>query len=416
MQSYRSQQALAGFFRNPTILAMIGSAGIHGVIVLFTGLNPAESLPAAPLRVISLDPGSDTTDLNGLLPSNGLPVPNGLPPINIGDVPTYLGSDPSKIDFGNLFGRNPPQKSDAGAQGPVIGRNLPKNPKKLSTDPTKSPSSEDNRSLLEKLQEQQNRVNYATNPNQVPPNLKQGTVQPLFPDPTPDASPAPSASPTLASPTGDSAAPARKKFNDWLEAKSQAYKQPVSTQSGPTLTAEYPQSACNTKVGGAASIAAIFGPDGSIAPGSDSIQVIQSAETLALTRAAVSTVERYRVPVPSGIYQSLNFKVDIPYSEAACATQSSPKAPIQTSPSPTEPIEKVIPKPSSTASPSARKPTSKEEFLRQLELGNQPIGTPPAPSPSSSQRQPTPSIAGTQSPEPLPAPSIVVPEGALKSP
>jgi hypothetical protein len=452
MQSYRSQQALAEFLRNPTILAMIGSAGIHGVLVLFTALKPAESLPSSPLRVISLDPGSSTTNLNGLLPSNGLPVPNGLPPINLGEVPelstlpnlselgkspsVYLGSDPSTLDLGKLSVRNTPQKSAEGAQGPIFGLNLPKTPSKPSNDSTPSPFSgafSRNRSLAEKLQTQQDKAKYAVNPNQSPPNLTPGTFQPeggtslTAPSPTSSTTPSPlpnATSPNPASPTGDSAAPVREKYTGWLQAKSQAYGQPISTQTGPTLTAEYPQAACNTKVGGSALIAAIFGPDGSIAPGSESIQVLQSAETLALNRAAISTVAGYRVAVPSGIYQALNFKVDIPYSEAACTTQSSPKPSIQTSPSPTEkvitkpslqpspsPAEKVIIKPSSTASPSARKATSKEEFLRQIELGNQPIGIPPAP-----QGQPTPNIAGTQSPEPLPAPSITVPEGTPKSP
>jgi hypothetical protein len=436
MQSYRSQQALTEFFRNPTILAMIGSAGLHGVLVLFTALKPAESVPA-PLRIISLDPGSGTNNLNGLLPSNGLPVPNGLPPINLGDVPelstvpglsglgqsspqsVYFGSDKSKVDLSNLSGRNPPQKSVAGQQGPVFGLKLPKTPSKPPADPAQSLAS-GNRLSAEKLQEQQDRAKYAINQNPARPNLTPGTFQPSFPDPSGASSPTPSASLTPASPTGDSAAPVRDKYTGWLQAKSQVLGQPISTQSGPTLTAEYPQSACNTKVGGSALIAGVFGPDGAIAPGSDSIQVLQSAETLALTRAAISTVEGYRVAVPSGIYQSLSFKVDIPYSEAACTAQSSPKAPIQPSPSSSpSPTEKVITKPSSTTSPSARKAASKEEFLRQLELGNQPIETQPAPLPSSSQRQPaqpTPNIAGTQSPEPLPAPSIALPEDAPKSP
>jgi hypothetical protein len=428
MQSYRSQQALTEFFRNPTILAMIGSAGIHGLIVLFTAFKPAESLPA-PLRVISLDPGSSNTNLSGLLPSTGLPVPNGLPPINLGDVPElstipgipglgqsspqsiYFGSDPSKIDLSNLSGRNPPQKSVAGAQGPVFGLKLPKIPSK-PTDPVQSlvPG---NRLSAEKLQEQQDRAKYAVNQNPARPNLIPGTTQPFFPDPSPDSSPTPSTSPTASSPAGDSAAPVREKYTGWLQAKSQVLGQPISTQSGPALTAEYPQSACKTKVGGSALIAGVFGPDGSIAPGSDSIQVLQSAETLALTRAAISAVEGYRVAVPSGIYQSLSFKVDIPYSEAACTAQSSPTAPTQPNPSPTE---KVITKPSAPASPPARKAASKEEFLKQIELGNQPIGTPPAPAPSSSQRPPTPNITGTQSPEPLPAPSIAFPEDTPKSP
>jgi hypothetical protein len=439
MQSYRSQQALTGFLRNPSILAMIVSAGIHGVFVLFTALNPAESLPNAPLQVISLDPGSSTTNLNGLLPSNSLPVPNGLPPINIGDVPelsalpslsglgksqsVYLGSDPSTLNFGKLSIRNPPQKSAAGAQTPVFGLNLPKTPsgppQRLISSPFSGTFS-GNRSLVDKIQTQQDRAKYAINPNQTPPNLNPGPILPSgdtsFTEPLPTSFPTPIASPNLTSPnpsaiTGSSAAPVREKYTGWLQAKSQAYGQQISTQTGPRLTAEYPQSACNTKVEGSALIAAVFGPNGSLAPGTDSIQVIQSAETLALTRAAIATVEGYRFASPSGIHQAYNFKVDVPYSAAACTAGSSPEPSVKPSPSPA-----ITPtQPSDIPSPAAPKATSKEEFLKRLESSSLQLERPQVErSQVKSSQAPSPSL--TPSPEPLPTASIVVPEEMQKSP
>jgi outer membrane biosynthesis protein TonB len=337
-----NSQALEGFLRNPSILAMIGSAGVHGLLVLFSGLKPAESVPP-PLRIISLNPGSNTTNLNSLLAPQGLPVPNGLPPINLGEIPelsalpnlsqlgksssqsVYLGSDPSSIGLGGLPIKNPPQKSVLGEQVPVFGLNLPKNPKDPAKDaqsPQLSGILSGNRLLADRLKAQQDNAKYALNPNQVPPNLNPGTFQPdsgtsvTTPSSTPSPLPSPSSNPAV--PTGDSAAPVRAKYTGWLQTQSQAYGQQISTQTGPTLTAEYPQSACSGKVEGSALIAAVFGPDGSIAKGSDAIQVLQSAESLALTRAAISAVEGYRFSNPSGIHQAYNFRVDIPYSEAAC--------------------------------------------------------------------------------------------------
>ncbi len=436
MYSSRSE-TFTEIFRNPTVLAMIGSVGVHGVLVLFSAMKPADSLPA-PLRVISLDPGSSTTDLNALLApniSNSLPVPNGLPPINLGDVPelsalpdiskfrnpsqsVFLGSDPSAIDLGKLSIANPPQKSVLGAQGQqVFGLNLPKSPSQSGANASQSPLGGTLSSGQLSGVPQPDYSRYALNPNQVPPSLTPGSSQigsssalttpyePFLPSPSPSVSPNPATS-------GNSAAPVRAAATAWLEAQSQASGQRISIQPGPRLTAEYPASACNSKVQGSAIIAAVFSPDGSISKGDSAIQVLQSAETLALNRAAIAAVESYRLPSPSGISQAFNFTVDIPYSEAVCRAESTPEASVKPNPSPKESPKSSTP----TGSPS---PASKEDILNRL--------TPKTPTSSSSFNAPSatvstppsnpqtiPSIAATQSPEPLPAPSIAVPEDAPK--
>lgn len=435
MYSSRSE-TFAEIFRNPTVLAMMGSVGVHGVLVLFSAMKPADSLPA-PLRVISLDPGSSTTDLNALLaPNNGnsLPVPNGLPPINLGDVPelsalpdiskfrnpsqsVFLGSDPSAIDLGKLSIANPPQKSVLGAQEPVYGLNLPKSPNKSGANSSQFPFGGNPSSGRLSGVPLPDYSRYALNPNQLPPNLNPGSSQigsgsalstpyePFSPSSSPLVSPNPATS-------GNNAAPVRASYTGWLAAQSQAFGQPISTQPGPRLTAEYPSSACNSKVQGSAIIAAVFGPDGSIAKGDSVIQVLQSAESLALNRAAIAAVESYRLPSPSGIPQAFNFTVDIPYSEAVCRAESTPEASIKPNPSPKESPKLSTP----TGSPS---PASKEDILNRL-TPKTPTSSSSfnAPSPEASKPQPksqtTPSIAATQSPEPLPAPSIAVPEGAPK--
>jgi hypothetical protein len=460
MQSFPSE-TLGAIFRNPTILAMIGSAGIHGVFVLFSAVNPAESLPT-PLRIISIDSGSSTTDLNRLLASNGLPVPNGLPPINLGDVPElstlpdvsklgrppsqsmYLGSDPSTLNLGKISIANPPQKSIAGSQSPVYGFNLPKDPSlKIKGSPQFPLGGKfsDNPALMSKGQKPLIYPDYSFNPNQPPPNVAPGTVAPSSTNPgsikedgkidsgTPSGmiSPSPSISPDIAA-SGDNAAKAREQYAKYLESQKQAYGQALSTKPGPRLTASYPLSACSDKkVEGSALIAAIFGPDGSIK--GDTIQVIQAAETLALNRAAIAAVKAYQLPNPSGISQSFTFPVEIPYSEAVCNAQSSPKAPVKESPS-TTPPPAVSPSPSPQISSPTIKPTptpqSSSSTLKPTPTPQGPVDNPVppgliTPSPEASQsssptRQSPPTLNATQSPEPLPAPSIAVPEASPTQP
>ncbi len=412
-----SSQAFEAFLRNPSILAMIGSAGIHGVLVLFSGLKPAESLPP-PLSVISLDPGSSTTNLNGLLASNGLPVPNGLPPINNGDVPQgpnaidiskgspFIGSssNPFNAGLGGLQTTDTPQKSVLGSQG-VVKVSVPNRP---STASKNSTPSQGGQNPSGKPQAQPNNPYPGTNPNPNLPNLPAGTNESVngFPLPSPSPSPIAIASPRPAPLSGGAAAPVRDTYVAFLQERAQFYKQSISTQTGPRLTAAYPITACSSKAQGSALLAAIFGPDGSISRDT-SVQVLNSAESQTLNNAAIAEVENYRVPLPTGLYQALTFTVDIPYSDTACNPGSSPSPSTTISPSPTG----TPTKPRSTPSPSARKATSKEDFLRQLE------GKTPQQESSqnpSLKMQTTPSGAATQSPEPLNSP--VVPDGVLKSP
>jgi hypothetical protein len=412
-----SSQAFEAFLRNPSILAMIGSAGIHGVLVLFSGLKPAESLPP-PLSVISLDPGSSTTDLNRLLAPNGLPVPNGLPPINIGDVPEgpnaidiskgspFIGSNsnPFNVGLGGLQTTDPPQKSFLGNQGAV---KVPV-PKRPSTAPKKSTQSQGGQLPSGKTQTQPDYKYPGADLTRNPPNLPAGSNEVVdgFPLPGPSPTSIAIASPRPAPPSGGAAAPVRDTYVTFLQERAQFYKQSISTQTGPRLTATYPIKACSSKAQGSALVAAIFGPDGSISRDT-AVQVLKSAESQTLNNAAIAEVENYRVPLPTGLYQALTFTVDIPYSDTACNPGSSPSPSTTISPSPTG----TPTKPRSTPSPSARKATSKEDFLRQLE------GKTPQQENSqnpSLKMQTTPSGAATQSPEPLNSP--VVPDGALKSP
>ena len=412
-----SSQAFEAFLRNPSILAMIGSAGIHGGLVLFSGLKPAESLPP-PLSVISLDPGSSPTNLNRLLAPNGLPVPNGLPPINIGDVPQgpnaidiskgspFIGSssNPFNVGLGGLQTTDTPQKSVPGSQG-VVKVAVPKRP---STTPKNSTQSQGGQTPAGKPPVQPNRDYPGPNPNPNLPNLPAGSNEVVngFPLPGPSPTSIAIASPRPTPPSGGAAAPVRDTYVAFLQERAQFYKQSISTQAGPRLTATYPVTACSSKAQGSALLAAIFGPDGSISRDT-TVQVLNSAESRTLNNAAIAEVENYKVPLPTGLYQALTFTVDIPYSDTACNPGSSPAPSTTISPS-----SKGTPtKSSSTPSPSARKVTSKEDFMRQLEGKTPQKETSQTPS---FKMQTIPNGAATQNPEPLTAP--LVPGGVPKSP
>ncbi|NJM76001.1 MAG: hypothetical protein HC852_09675 [Acaryochloridaceae cyanobacterium RU_4_10] len=56
MRSRRSE-SFSGAFRNPTLMAMLGSVGFHGVLVLFSALRPADS-QTNHLRIVSIAPPS----------------------------------------------------------------------------------------------------------------------------------------------------------------------------------------------------------------------------------------------------------------------------------------------------------------------------------------------------------------------
>jgi hypothetical protein len=373
-----SSQAFEAFLRNPSILAMIGSAGVHAVLVLFSGLRPAESLPPPPLRVISLSPGSSPTNLNSLLPSNSLPVPNGLP----GDIPVGMNAmdiAKSSSPFVLPSTTDTPQQSQAGA-GAVVKTSLPKNPGKGSQKTGQSKTGDQNAKGKSQSKSEDDSPYKKNFPNPSPPNLTPGATEL-----TRGASPVPSSSTALgnpAPPTGTVDTGIKDAFGVFLQERGAFYKENISSQSV-SIASDYSPETCQNKSQESAKIGAIFRADGSFTQNEKDITLMSGAPREVLNNVAIAAVKNYRMPNPPGRYQAYVFTVDIPYSAALCQPKGSSPAPSSASPSPQQ-----IPK-SSLKSKKVPSPVStKEEILKRLD------STPSVPT-SSASVSPNPSSGTT---------------------
>jgi hypothetical protein len=356
-----SSQAFEAFLRNPSILAMIGSVGVHAVLVLFSGLRPAESLPPPPLRVISLTPGSRPTNLNSLLPPNALPVPNGL----LGDIPVGMNAmDIAKASspFVNLPSTNTPQQSSAGA-GAVVKAPLPKNPGKASQKAGQSKTGDQNAKGKSQSKSEDYSI-YKPDLNQVQPKVTSGSTELASgPSTAPSSSTAPSPG-NLGNPaplTGTVDTGIKGAFGVFLQERSVFYKENISSQSV-SIASDYSPETCQNKSQESATIGAIFRSDGSFTQNEKDITTMSSASTGVLNDVAKAAVKSYRTPNPPGKYQAYVFTVDIPYSAALCKPKSSSPAPSPVSPS-LEPIPKSSLKPRKVPSPVL----TKDDILKKLD-------------------------------------------------
>ncbi|WP_404787493.1 hypothetical protein [Altericista sp. CCNU0014] len=461
MQSTRPE-ILSGALRNPTVMAMIGSAGIHGILVLFSVLKPAESLPA-PLRIVNIAPGGSAAGqpTNGGLPMNGLPVPNGLPPINLGDVPelsalpdltklqksasqsVYLGSNPSSIDLGKLSIQNPPQRSVA-PNLPSRTYDIPKNllgayPRRFNISDYIGPSASGNKPLPNPP----DYSGYKVDPNPSLTRVNPGVSPPASfnttPNATPDPASTPIAPPEIPRETPREISPEeRGGTKTWAIAKGKELGQDISIQTGPSLSGTYPAEANASGVQEtSARVAVLYGPDGSVVD----VQTVRSADNLQMTAAAIETAKTHSIQ-PNGAYQIVTFEVMLrpaaplketvapnptatptpsPESGSSASPKPSPspsaagdspsKAPISGQKSSPVKDPTLEPKPSPAASEILVKPAtplSKDEVLQRFAPKASSV---PAPSPS-----PAPSEEPSASMEPLPAPAIEASPSAPPSP
>ncbi|MGB8702573.1 MAG: hypothetical protein WCD18_24430 [Thermosynechococcaceae cyanobacterium] len=460
----------SGALRNPTVLAMLGSAGIHVVLVAMSALSPADSQQGNQLRIVNLAPGTLLPKPSGIpgmpgMPGTTLPVPNGLPPLNLGNVPDlgplpdvsafraplsqsfYTGSGTKSPAFslGNLPISNIPQASIPTTKLPNSGRfGLPNNTDNGTVPlrpPTLSPFTGFPSSGASGVTPNNSNYGVAQNPNL--PQLNPGGFQnndlanlyaksspvpppnPTFPTgpSLPSDAPTNSTEPLVESSDWGISPQVRGNFKNWLQAQSDRRGQTLSAQAGPRLTATYPPGACASKQEGSAVISAVYGPDGSLANGADSVQILQSATSMTLNRAAISAVEAYRPPA-AGIYQAFNFTVDIPYSATVCQPPKSSETEKSSKP---KPKSKAKPTPSPSASPEPRqgatpKPPSAQDLqpapsqtLPLPSANPSPFDSPsPSPTPQSVVPSPKPQLSESQELAPLPSPEIAVPESTPK--
>jgi hypothetical protein len=426
MQSRRSGSA--GTFLNPTILAMVGSVGAHGILVLISALHPAEGQQNT-LQVVSIAPQGSATKVQK---PGTLSVPNELPPINLGKIPqlpaapdisiakippsqsSYMGS-PSKA-IGKLPIYNVPIQSFPGSAVPNVGQSGIPNSILGGVGPFGSTGSTFGGAGSTGNSRAGSTPNrgYEALPSPVLPKFPQSSGNDLS---TPNSG----ASATNPVAMDTISAQARKKYKDSVNLQSQRYGQKLSAQIGPWLRADYPPQACASRQNGFAAVSGLYGPDGIIVSSDDAVQVLQASDPV-FEQAAIAEVTRYRANA-AGIYQSISFKVDVPYSSSVCLSAqpkssptSTPKTDSTASPSPSgQPTQTSSPQISPQISPE---PSPQGQPLvppKTVPITPEPSSISPAPVQSSAPESSTPAPTGGASPspapdspslEPLPAPSI----------
>lgn len=464
--------------RNPTLLAMLGSAAFHGMLVLISALKPAESQPNR-LQIVSLAPRGTARQFN----ASGAPtlsVPSELPPIGLGNVPQFselpstttfttpsqsffTGSRQSSIDLNKIRTADVPQRSfpdvkipDYSASSVSPGDFFPLQPPTSAKFPTVKPGGNFPISRIDP-----NPTQFDPSQNSGLPGLAANSAGTGI-EPFPQSPFGPGSTESMVPPSGtesggsssiigadSSSLEAKARLKPWLQAQSLLSFQNLSVQRGPRLAADYPAEACTDKKTGTALIAAVFGPDGKVASRNDSVEILESTGSEVLDEAARAAVAKYSPPPAKGS-QALNFTVDVPYSEAVCQalkTQSSPSPQPGDKPagkSSTQPSAVPTPRASSTTKPSrgSKSPTANPTLKGvpgsktapgQLppEATDSPKTTPvpsivpetPRPSSSSptlepsTMTNPSPSAApssAASSLEPLPSPEISTPQETLK--
>jgi hypothetical protein len=136
-------ESFRGMMQNPTVVAMLGSTAIHGLLVVTSAFSPAESQSVDQLRIVNLAPPSSSTNdpSSKPNPNNNLLVPNDLPPISLGEVPqmaplpdlsqfstpnippsqSFYAGDARSLSVGKLPTTNPPQRSVQVSRLPTYG-------------------------------------------------------------------------------------------------------------------------------------------------------------------------------------------------------------------------------------------------------------------------------------------------------
>ncbi len=396
MRSPRSKSSSRAL-RNPTLIAMLGSAGIHGALAIFSVLHPAES-QTNHLRIVSIAPQPVAPKSQG----TGLPVPNSLPPINLGKVPqlppipsTSAIKIPSSMYIppsGSLKLpkiTNPPIRSFAppslanpngapGSIGTLVPPNVPTGNNDAST-----PSSPSGRATPDYSQYS---VPRSSNLPKLASEEFQKNSESLYARSSP---PSPSETPPGTASVGDTSSEVRTQARTWLQAQERRYGQKFSLQAGQSLTADYPIEACASQQQGVARVVAIYGPNGTVA----TREIIELAPNPILDKAAIAEVDRFR-PEAASVYQAFNFMVRIPYSTKVCEA-AQPK------PSPTPPpSSEASDRPSSTPQPSAP------------QLSNPHPSSNSVPQPSFPSAKPLPEPKGIAPAEPIPPDQVQPPPQA----
>lgn len=421
MRSPRSESS-SRTLRNPTLIAMLGSVGIHGALAIFSVLHPAES-QTNHLRIVSIAPQPVAPKSQG----TGLPVPNSLPPINLGEVPQlppipstsaikipssmYIPSSGSlklpKITNPPIRSFVPPSLANPKGAPNSIGTLVPPNIPSGNNDAS-TPSSSLGRATPDYSQYS---VPRSSNLPKLASEEFQKNNESLY---ARSSSPTPSSSETPPGVSvGDTSSEVRTQARTWLQAQERRYGQKLSLQAGQSLTADYPIEACASQQQGVARVVAIYGPNGTVA----TREIIELAPNPILDKAAIAEVDRFR-PEAANVYQAFNFAVRIPYSTKVCEAAQPQPSPTQipspeASDRPTSNPQPSNPQPSSNSVPQPSfppaKPLPEPKGIAPAEpIPPDQVQPPPqAPQPSATPKPAPTGAADSPNLEPLPNPSIV---------
>lgn len=343
--------------QNPTVVAMLGSLGFHGLLVLTSGLKPTAELPQR-LQIINLAPRSAQQGPGKNSLNAAAALSTKLPPISLDHISKswtfpdasklspaqtfFAGTDLASIDLNKSQTMDLAQKSGAklGAPVPIYG-SLPQ-PKSSLKQTSGNIFSDISNSIFSKQTPANSFGTTQLNPttsfssSAVPSLLPTPSTEPqaapaeplpnppassVTPSPSPRSSPQPTPpeqidNPPLPTPAALSSE-TWETFSQWLQSHSLRNIREINAQVGPSLIATYPPEACASHQEGTAIIAAIYGPNGNLTSGSDSIKVLEPAPTVELNQAARAAVSKHHPPIIND-YQAFTFEVNIPYSETVC--------------------------------------------------------------------------------------------------
>jgi hypothetical protein len=420
----QSQGYGSSFFRNPTLIAMIVSVGLHGVFAILTLLMPAESRTAEKMRLVGIVPvapqnNTPANDPNN--PNGTLPVPGGAPPLGFGDSPfgttgleRFL-QNPSSAN--SPFGRQPAQTAFAPIPGGASGFKLPPirdvpNRAPGRPIPTVKSGRFPSRGMGALPTPRQGTGSSAYDQSQfgsgLPP-LQQGSPSGsgsfLNPGQSDSSDQQFGREPTFSQ--------AARNLRDWYGNQQQLTDQPISgMQQGGTLIAAFPAAACGQTNGATIQVAARFGTDGRYA---GNLMVLEGSGVPALDTAAIAKVQSHQV-APASILQAFSFDVAVMPSESVCPTPA-PATPAPITPSTPGALPSVKPDTSSPQAPTSPTPAAPTPAA--------PTSNPPAsepsqqPKPDNNLREdaPLPGAASPAAPAPAPAPAPpIAPSSPLPAP
>lgn len=412
-------QVLPDPLKQPNHLAILASVSFHGLFFAVLALQPQQSSPR----------DSQIVDLITLSPEEQKQLPALTPPL----LPTFpTDSSTAALPFAfpstDLFLPPPPLEGfDLGSLPPsLLVPSLPLPPPVDLPPPPqfsfRSPPGS-NVPLPPIPPPNLSAVPPSPTPSERLPGLTPTPTTPTPTIPTPESTPAgaaPLSDPVAIAP-GEDERQATSGLISWLtQVRETADPNNLALNPRASTDVVYPQAACKDKLTGKVAVAVLVNPDGQLVPAvgketptsrlGANPQLLLTSQQEILDQAAIAAVKELKFE-PTGKYQALMYAFEYKYSEAACAANPSPAAPVS-SPAPTSASPTASPAPAASPSPvaPAQKPKPPASSAPTPNPNQeQPSSSPALPPPSNStdppQATPSPAPSATESPAPETQPS-----------